>query len=87
MDDKWSHKPLQTKVRNFGNVLNLRQPGKYVILSSAMASKYPLKFLLPLVILKDSSMTLEVDTREKELDTGSHSLQHRDTLQYKQGLR
>lgn len=35
---------------------------------------------MPLVILKDSSMTLEVDTREKELDTGSHSLQDRDTL-------
>lgn len=45
-----------------------------------MASKCPLKLLLPLVILKDSSMTLEVDTRENERDTGSHILQHRDTL-------
>lgn len=53
--------------------------GKCVILSSAMASKCPLKLLLPLVILKDSNMTLEVDTREKGLDTGSHSLQHRYT--------
>ena len=49
-----------------------------------MASKCPLKLLLPLVILKDSNMTLEVDTREKELDTGSHSLQHRHTLSYMQ---
>lgn len=54
--------------------------GKPVILSSAMASKCPLKLLLPLVILKDSSMTLEVDTRENERDTGSHILQQRDTL-------
>ena len=45
-----------------------------------MASKCPLKLLLPFVILKDSNMTLEVDTREKELDTGSHILQHKDAL-------
>lgn len=50
-----------------------------MIPSSAMASKCPLKLLLPLVILKDSNMTLEVDTRENVLDTGSHSLQHRCT--------
>ena len=51
-----------------------------------MASKCPLKVLLPVVILKDSSMTLEVETREKEADTGSHSLQHRDTPQYVSNL-
>lgn len=51
-----------------------------------MASKCPLKLLLPLVILKDSSMTLEVDTRENELDTGSHILQHRHSLYFTQGL-
>lgn len=44
-----------------------------------MASKCPLKLLLPFVILKDSNMTLEVDTRENVLDTDSHSLQHRCT--------
>lgn len=43
-----------------------------------MASKYPLKLLLSL-ILKDSNMTLEVETMEKELDTGSHRLPHTDT--------
>lgn len=44
-----------------------------------MASKCPPKLRLPLVILKDSSMTLEVETKEKELDTGSHTLQRRGT--------
>lgn len=48
---------------------------KSLILSSARLSKCPRKLLLPLVILKDSSMTLEVDTREKDLDTLSHTLQ------------
>lgn len=45
-----------------------------------MASKCPLKVLLPLVILKDSSMTLEVETREKEVVTLSHSLQQTTQL-------
>lgn len=40
-----------------------------------MASKCPLKILLPLVILKDSSMTLDVETRDRDIDTASHSLQ------------
>ena len=39
-----------------------------------MASKYPLKFLFPAVILKDSSMTLEEDTREMGEDSCSHNL-------------
>lgn len=59
----------------FSETITKGQKEKCLILSSARDSKCPLKLLLPFVILKDSSMTLEVDTKEKGLDTVSHNLQ------------